>query len=73
MAQYMTLPNSITSLIQYRTPSPSSTVLDRFYSMVLSEPNLIKVKKGTLSSPDLHQNLLIRSNLPWEMGDPREG
>ena len=31
MAQCMTLPNSITSLIQYRTPGPSIIVLDRFY------------------------------------------
>jgi hypothetical protein len=44
-----------------------------FGGMVLSQPNLIRAKKRTLSSLDPHQNLLIRSNLPWEMGDPREG
>ena len=27
----MTLPNSITSLIQYQPPNPSSIVLERFY------------------------------------------
>jgi hypothetical protein len=40
---------------------------------VLSWPNLIRVKEMTLSSLDPHQNLFIKFNLPWEMGDPREG
>jgi hypothetical protein len=40
-----------------------------FGGTVLSQPNLIRVKERTLSSLDPHQNLLIRSNLPWEMGD----
>jgi hypothetical protein len=31
MAQCMTLPNSITSLIQYRPPGPNNIVLNRFY------------------------------------------
>ena len=31
MAQCMTLPNSITSLIQYQPPGPNSIVLERFY------------------------------------------
>jgi len=44
-----------------------------FGSMMLSQPNLIKVKKKTFSSPNPHQNFLVRSNLPWEMGDPNEG
>ncbi len=44
-----------------------------FGSIVLSQPNLIRAKERTISSPNPHQNLPIRSNLPWEMGDPREG
>jgi hypothetical protein len=35
MAQCMTLPNSITFLIQYQSPGPNSIVLDGFYCMVL--------------------------------------
>ncbi len=44
-----------------------------FGGMMLSQLNLIKVKKGTLPSLFPHQNLLVRSNLPWEIGNPREG
>jgi hypothetical protein len=33
-----------------------------FGSMMLSQLNLIKAKKRTLSSPNPHQNLPIRSN-----------
>jgi hypothetical protein len=33
MAKCMTLPNSITFLIQYRSLDPSSIILDRFYYM----------------------------------------
>jgi len=40
---------------------------------MLSQLNLIEAKERTLSSPHPHQNLLVRSKLPWEMGDPREG
>jgi hypothetical protein len=31
---------------------------------MLSQLNLIKAKERTLSSPNAHQNLLVRSNLP---------
>jgi len=44
-----------------------------FGGIVLSQHNLIKTKERTLSSSNPHQNLHIRSNLPCEMGDPREG
>jgi hypothetical protein len=44
-----------------------------FEDMVLSQPNLIRAKKMKFSSPNPHQNLPIKSNLPWEMGEPREG
>jgi hypothetical protein len=44
-----------------------------FGDTVLNQPNLIKAKERTLSSPNIHQNFLIRSNLPWETADPREG
>jgi len=44
-----------------------------FEYMVLTKPNLIRAKERTLSSPNPYQNLPVRSNLPWEMGDPREG
>ncbi len=44
-----------------------------FEGMVLSQPNLIRAKKMKFSSPNPHQNLPIKSNLPWEMGEPREG
>jgi hypothetical protein len=44
-----------------------------FGGIALSQPNLIRAKEKTLSSPDPHQYLFIKSNLPWEMGDPREG
>jgi hypothetical protein len=37
MAQCMTLPNSITSLIQYRPPGPSSIVLNKFYCIVVRQ------------------------------------
>jgi hypothetical protein len=40
---------------------------------MLSQPSLIKVKGRTPSSLNPHQNLHIRFNLPWEMGDPRKG
>jgi hypothetical protein len=40
-----------------------------FADMVLNQPNLIRAKKRILTSLDPHQNLLIRSNLAWEMGD----
>ncbi len=44
-----------------------------FVGIVLSQPNLIRVQIKTLSSLDPHQNLPIRSNLPWEMRDLKEG
>ncbi len=44
-----------------------------FGGTMLSQLNLIKAKERTMSSPNSHQNLLVRSNLPWEMGDPKEG
>jgi hypothetical protein len=45
-----------------------------FGGTLLRQLNLIRVKKMTLSSlDDPHQNLLVWFNLPWEMGDPREG
>jgi hypothetical protein len=44
-----------------------------FGDIVLSQPNLIKVKERTFSSSNPHKNLLIWSNWLWEMGDPREG
>jgi hypothetical protein len=43
-----------------------------FGGMVISQPNLIRVKGRTPSSLDPHQNLPVRFNLPWEMGDPRK-
>jgi hypothetical protein len=51
----------------------SWTMVLNFKGTVLSQPNLIRAKKRTPSSPYPHQNLPIMSNLPWEMGDPREG
>jgi hypothetical protein len=44
-----------------------------FGSTVLSQPNLIRVKERILSSLNPHQNLLVRSNLPWEMIDSMKG
>jgi len=44
-----------------------------FGGIMLSQFNLIRAKEMTLSSLDPHQSLSTRSNLPWEMGDPREG
>jgi hypothetical protein len=44
-----------------------------FGGKVLSQPNLIRVKERTLASSNPHQNLPVKSNLPWETGDPREG
>jgi len=44
-----------------------------FGGTMLSQLNLIRAKERTFSSPDPHQNFPISSNLPWEMGDPREG
>jgi hypothetical protein len=49
------------------------TMGSNFGGTVLSRSHLITVKEKTLSSSDPHQNLLVKSNLPWEMGDPREG
>ncbi len=43
-----------------------------FGCMMLSQPNLIKIKERTISSPHPHQILLIRYNLPWETGYPKE-
>jgi hypothetical protein len=44
-----------------------------FGGTVLSQLNLIRVKERTFSSlDDPHQKKLVKSNLPWEMGDPRE-
>jgi hypothetical protein len=40
---------------------------------VLSQANLIRAKRRTSSSLDPHQNLLVKSNLPLEIGDSREG
>jgi hypothetical protein len=45
-------------------------------SMVLNQlnlTNLIKAKEKTLSLPNPPQNLLVKSNLPWKMRDPRKG
>ncbi len=44
-----------------------------FRGTVLSQSNLIRTKERTFSSADSHQNLYVKSNLPWEMRDPREG
>ncbi len=44
-----------------------------FGGMVLSQPNLIRAKVKTFSLPNPQQNLLIRSTLHWEIGDPKEG
>jgi hypothetical protein len=44
-----------------------------FGGTVLSQLNLIKAKERTLSSLDPHQHLSIKFNLPWEMGDSKEG
>jgi hypothetical protein len=44
-----------------------------FGGTMLSQPNLIRAKERTFSSPNSFQNLPIKSNLPWEMGDPKEG
>jgi hypothetical protein len=44
-----------------------------FGGTMLTQPNLIRAIKRTLSSPNPHQNLLVKFNIPWEMGDPREG
>ncbi len=44
-----------------------------FGDTVLSQPNLIRAEGRTPSSPDPHQSFSIKSNLLWEMGDPREG
>jgi len=43
-----------------------------FGSTVLSQLNLIRAKEMTFSSSNPHQNLPVRSNLLWEMGDSRE-
>jgi len=43
-----------------------------FGGTVLNQANLIRAKRRTPSSVNTHQNLLARSNLPWEMGDPRK-
>jgi len=44
-----------------------------FGGMVLSRFNLIKAKEKTFSPPEPHQNLPIKSNLLWEMVDPKKG
>ena len=49
----MTLPNSITSLIQYHPPGPSGIVLDMFYCIVLmvtSHTRLTARDHGTSST-----------------------
>jgi hypothetical protein len=51
----------------------SWTMSLNFGGTVLSQPNLIRAKEKTLSSLDPHQNFHVMSNLPWEMGDPKEG
>jgi hypothetical protein len=38
-----------------------------FGGTVLRQPILIRAKGRTTSSADSHQNLLVRSNLHWEM------
>jgi hypothetical protein len=38
-----------------------------FGGTVLSQSNLIRAKKRTLSPPYPHQNLLVKFNLPWEI------
>jgi hypothetical protein len=43
-----------------------------FEGTMLSQSNLMRAKKRTFSSSDPHQNLVTKSNLPWEMGDPRK-
>jgi hypothetical protein len=40
-----------------------------FGDTVLNQPNLIRAKERTLSSPNIHQNFPIRSNLPSETTD----
>jgi hypothetical protein len=54
-------------------------LIDRSWTMglnfgctMLSQPNLIKIKERTISSPYPHQILPIRYNLLWETGDPKE-
>ena len=42
----MTLPNSITPLIQYRPPSPNSIVLDMFYCTSQSLSHNLPLKSG---------------------------
>jgi hypothetical protein len=44
-----------------------------FGGTMLSQSNLIRANKKTFSSLDPHQNLLVMSNLPWEMRDPTKG
>jgi hypothetical protein len=50
----------------------SWTIALNFENAMLNQLNLIRAKERTLSSLDPHQNVFVKSNLLWEMGDSRE-
>jgi hypothetical protein len=44
-----------------------------FRGMVLSQLNLIRAKKKDTFITKLTPKFVLKSNLPWEMGDPKAG